>query len=326
MKGRSGISWSQLRVGIAVVGALLLLAVAIFFIGDTGEVFGDRYELVTLMPSASGLIEGGGVRLAGQDVGKVKAIDFVPVDERQQADQVLRITLAINERVREQIRADSEARLRTQGLLGDKIIDVTPGTTKAPVLQPGDTIPSAAALDYEQMLGSAGQLVGDLSVMLSNMRAIADTLMAGYGTAGRLLMDSTLYIELVQTSRSMNEFLGAVGRGEGALAQLAQDEELYGDLRSLVSGLDSLTATLVSGEGTLARLLTDSTLYRELSSTSARADSMLAALASGQGTMGQLLTDQELYESLLKLFVDMQTLMEEIRQDPRKYIPPIKVF
>lgn len=326
MKGQSGISWSQLRVGVAVAGALSLLAVATFFIGETGEVFGDRYMLMTLMPSANGLIEGASVHLAGQDVGKVDAIDFVPVDQRRRPDQVLRITLAINERVREHIRADSEARLRTQGLLGDKVVDLTPGTTEAPVLQPGDTIPSAAALDYEQMLGSAAQLVDDLSVMLRNMRAIADTLMAGEGTAGRLLMDSTLYVELVQTSRSMNEFLGAVGRGEGALAQLAQDEELYRDLRSVVSGLDSLTATLVRGNGTLARLLTDSTLYRELSSTSARADSMLAALASGQGTMGQLLTDQELYESLLRLLVDMQTIVEEIRQDPRRYIPQIKVF
>ena len=313
-------------MGVAVVGALSLLAVAIFLIGDTGEVFGERYVLMTLMPSASGLIEGASVRLAGQDVGKVEAIDFVPVDQRRRPDQVLRITLAINQEVREQIRADSEARLRTQGLLGDKVIDVTPGTAEMPALQPGDTIPSAAALDYEQVLGSAGQLVDDLSVMLGNMRAIADTLLAGAGTAGHLLMDSTLYVELVRTSRSMNEFLGAVGRGEGALAQLAQDEELYRDLRSVVSGLDSLTSTLVSGEGTLARLLTDSTLYRRLSSTSARADSLLAALASGEGTMGQLLTDQQLYESLLKLFVDMQTLMEEIRQDPRKYFPPIKVF
>jgi phospholipid/cholesterol/gamma-HCH transport system substrate-binding protein len=326
MNGASGISWSQIRVGLAVAVALSVLAVAVFFIGETGAVFGDRYHLTTLLPSGNGLIEGAGVRLAGQDVGKVDRIEFVPIAERRHPDHVLKLVLAIDERVHEQIRADSEARIRTQGLLGDKIIDVTPGTTAARVLEEGDTLSSAAAIDYEQMFGSASALVDDLAVMLRNLRSIADSLLAGQGTAGRLLMDTTLYVELLKTSRSMNDFLGAVGRGEGALAQLAQDDDLYDDLRSVIAGLDTLTATLVSGEGTLSRLLTDETLYVELASTSARADSLLAALESGEGTLGQMLTDQELYESLLKLLVDVQAVVTELRENPRKFIPPIKVF
>jgi phospholipid/cholesterol/gamma-HCH transport system substrate-binding protein len=326
MNGASKISWSQVRVGIAVAFGIIILVVAIFFIGSTGEVFGDRYYLTTLMPSANGLIEGANVRLAGQDVGKVDRIEFVPIDQRRHPDHVLKIRLAIDRNVREQIRADSEARIRTQGLLGDKIIDVTPGMIDAPILVEGDTLSSSVAIDYEQMLGSASQLVDDLALILRNVRSIADSLLAGQGTAGKLLMDTTLYAELLRTSRSMNSFLSTVGRGEGALAQLAQDDQLYQDLRSVISGLDSLTATLVSGEGTLSRLLTDESLYLELVSTSARADSLLAAMESGEGTMGQLLTDQELYESLLKLLVDVQVVVNELRENPRKYVPPIRVF
>lgn len=326
MNGASRISWNQVRVGMAVAAAITVLAVAVFFIGETGAVFGERYKLVTLMPSASGLIEGAGVRVAGQDVGKVDRIEFVPVAQRQNPDHVLLVTLAINRSVGEQIRADSEARIRTQGLLGDKIIDITPGSLEAPILEEGDTLASAAALDYEQALGSAAALVEDLGTILRDFRLIADSLLAGRGTAGRLLMDTSLYVELLETSRSMNEFLGAVGRGEGALAQMAQDTRLYDDLRSIIAGLDTLTASLVSGEGTFSRLLTDETLYVQLTNTSARADSMLAALESGEGTLGQLLSDQELYESLLKLLVDVQGVVKELRENPRKYVPPIKVF
>jgi phospholipid/cholesterol/gamma-HCH transport system substrate-binding protein len=326
MNGSSRITWSQVRVGIAVTVAMVVLAVAIFFIGETGAVFGERYQLTTLMPSANGLIQGASVRLAGQDVGKVDAIEFVPVSERTNPNNVLKITLGINRSVAEQIRADSEARIRTQGLLGDKIIDLTPGSLDQPVLQEGDTIASAVAIDYEQMLGSASELVDDLAAILHNIRAIADTLLTGQGSAGRLLMDTLLYAELLETSRTMNSFLSTVGRGEGALAQLAQDDQLYWDLRSVVAGLDTLTSELVSGNGTFSRLLTDDTLYQKLASTSARADSLLADLESGEGTMGKLLTDQELYESLLKLLVDVQTVVTELRADPGKYVPPIKVF
>ena len=322
----SGVRWTQLRVGLAVTGALAILAAAILIIGETGRIFGERYALVTLMPNASGLTVGSGVRLAGQDVGKVASIEFVPIEERQQADHVIRISLAIDRSVQEHIRGDTEARIRTLGLLGDKIIDLTPGGAEAAVLEAGDTIGSAAALDYEQMLTSAFTLVDDLAVMLRNVRSIADSLLAGRGTAGQLLMDTSLYVELLNTSRSMNDFLTAVGSSEGALAQIAQDEALYQDLRSVIGGLDSLTATLISGEGTLSRLLSDETLYQNLLSASSRADSLLFALESGEGALGQLMTDQELYESMLKLLVDVQKVVTELREDPSKYIPPIRVF
>jgi phospholipid/cholesterol/gamma-HCH transport system substrate-binding protein len=326
MNGRSRISWRQVRVGLAVTVALVVLALTIFFVGETGAVFGERYRLITLMPSANGLIQGANVRLAGQDVGKVERIEFVPVAERSHPDHVLKITLGVNRAVSEQIRADSEARIRTLGLLGDKIIDLTPGTADAPVLEEDDTVASAVALDYEQMLGSAFELVDDVAVMLGNLRSIADSLLAGHGTAGRLLMDTTLYAEMLRTSRSMNRFLNTVGSGEGVLAQLAEDDQLYEDLRSVIADLDTLTAVLVSGEGTLSRLLTDETLYWQLAGASARADSLLAALEAGEGTLGQLMTDQELYESVLKLLVDMQTVVTELRENPRKYVPPIRVF
>jgi phospholipid/cholesterol/gamma-HCH transport system substrate-binding protein len=322
----AGISWSQVRVGVAVTVALVVLAVAVFFIGDTGAVFGERYQLTTLMPSGNGLSTGARVKLAGQDVGKVELIEFVPIDERQDPSHVLKITLAIDVGVTELIRTDSEARIRTQGLLGDKTIDITPGSLNMPALAEGDTVRSADALDYEEMFGSASALVDDLAAILRNMREMADSLLAGQGTAGRLLMDTTLYTELLKTSRSLNDFLGAVGRGEGALAQLAQDEDLYGDLRSVIAGLDTLTHTLVSGEGSLSLLLTDDELYRKLASTSVRADSLLSMVEAGEGTLGQMLTDQELYESLLKLLVDVQAVIVELRENPRKYVPPITVF
>ena len=326
MNGSTRVTWRQVRVGAVITVALGLLALGVFFIGETGTVFGQRYGLTTLMPSATGLTSGANVRVAGQDVGKVAAIDFIAPEARTHPEHVLRITLAIDRSVREQIRADSEARIRTQGLLGDKIIDITPGSPAAPILQEGDTLRSAVAVDFDQMLASAADLVNDLGGLLHNFRIIADSLLAGQGTAGRLLMDTTLYVELIGTSRSLNEFLSAVGRGEGALARLANDDRLYEDLRSVVTGLDSLTWTLLEGEGTISLLLTDDSLYRRLVSTSTRADSMLQALERGEGTLGLMLTDQQIYEELLKLVVDVQAVVRELRESPRKYIPPIKVF
>ena len=322
----TGVSWRQVRVGAVITIALGVLAISIFFVGETGTVFGERYSLTTLMPSANGLIEGANVRVAGQDVGKVARIEFIAPDQRPEPDDVLELTLSINRSVRDQIRADSEARIRTQGLLGDKIIDITPGSPGSEMLQDGDTLRTSVAVDYEQIIASGAELVEDLSAMLGTLRVIADSLVAGHGTAGRLLTDTTLYVELLGTSRALNDFLTAVGRGEGALGQLARDDELYSDLRSAIAGLDSLTYALLEGEGTLSLLITEDSLYRRLVSTSARADSLLGSLESGQGTLGQMLTDQRAYEELLKLVVDVQTLIRDLQEEPRKYVPPIRIF
>ncbi len=326
MNGSTGVTWRQVRVGGVISLALVLLAVSIFLVGETGAVFGERYQLTALMPSANGLIEGASVRVAGQDVGKVARIEFVAPEDRRSPDQVLKVTLAIDRRVRDQIRSDSEARLRTQGLLGDKMVDISPGSPDARVLEEGDTLITAVAIDYEQMIGSAAELVEDVGSMVRNLRIIADSLLAGEGAAGKLLKDSALYVELLNTSRSLNRFLGTVSEGEGALARLARDEGLYEDLRSVMAGLDTLTAMMLHGEGTLSLLLTDESLYARLESTSARADSMLLALEQGQGALGQMLTDQEIYEELLKLVGEIQAVVQELREDPRKYIPPIQVF
>ena len=94
----------------------------------------------------------------------------------------------------------------------------------------------------------------------------------------------------------------------------------------MIAGLDTLTSAMLDGSGTLSLLLTDERLYDRLTSTTARADSILGTLEEGQGTLGQMLTDQQVYEQLLKLLVDVQALVTELRENPKKYIPPIRVF
>lgn len=323
MRGRR-IRWTQLRVGMLMVIALALLALGIFLIGETGVVYGARYRLQTFMPSANGLVEGANVRLGGQDVGKVVAIDFVPFAERRGPEDVLRITMAVDRSVKEQIRSDSEARLFTQGLLGDKVVDIRPGTVAGRVLEEGETVPSERPVDVEEVLRSVSDALGNAVVLLSDFREIADALLRGEGTVGRLLADDSLYASMVGASRALSEFLDALS--EGSVGALARDSELYGELRAAVSALDTLTEGVVAGRGTLGRLIWSDTLYHRLVTASTRADSVLKRLETGEGTAGMLLTDQRLYENLNKLVVELQTVVAEFQARPRKYLPPVKLF
>src|SRR5438552_9652315 len=134
MKRSSIITWDQLRVGAVILVALAVMALAIYKVGQAASLFTKRYELVAYLPAANGLREGGSVTLAGQLVGTVRTIQFLPVD--YDTTRNLRVVLRIDRHLQAQVRQDSKATLRTMGLLGDKVLDITPGTPRYAVLQP----------------------------------------------------------------------------------------------------------------------------------------------------------------------------------------------
>src|SRR5687768_9768739 len=111
--------WSRMRVLALLVVGLLLLAYAIYRVGKIFDVFASRYTLVTLVTDVAGLREGAPVTVAGQRVGQVSEIAFVPVNAKSGKNN-LRVRIEVNEDARDQIRRDSRVFLRAQGLLGDK--------------------------------------------------------------------------------------------------------------------------------------------------------------------------------------------------------------
>lgn len=326
MRRSTPITWEQLRVGVVVLVALALLAAGIVFIGQTGHVFGDRYRLVTLLRSGAGLTPGAAVQVAGQNVGQVDRIEWIEPDLRPPTGEAVAVWLAVNREAQEQIRADSRARLRTQGLLGDRVVDIRPGSPEARVLGSGDTVPSAEPLDYQEILEQASGAVTSLTELTDRLEELTRRALEGEGTLGQLVTDETLYRRLTGLSAELERFLDRASDGEGTLGQLMTDRRLYDRLVSLTTSLDSVTARVARGEGTLGRLVGDDSLYRELRSVAVRSDSLLARLEEGRGSAGRLLEDERLYEELLKTLTDFNALLEDVRREPRKYVPPVEVF
>jgi phospholipid/cholesterol/gamma-HCH transport system substrate-binding protein len=138
MRRSSFLTVEQLRVGAVVLVTLVILGYGGYRLGQQAHLFSNRYQLVAFVSNASGLRPGGSVTVAGQLVGTVRDVAFLPVDA--DTTRNLRLVLDVDAGVREQIRGDSRARLRTQGLLGDKVFDISPGTPRYAALRDRDTI------------------------------------------------------------------------------------------------------------------------------------------------------------------------------------------
>lgn len=326
MKRSTPLTWEQVRVGALVLGTLVLLAVGVLFIGEVGHVFGDRYRLVTTMQSGAGLVPGSGVHLAGQTVGQVESIRWIDPDERAESGETVFMSLSVNRDVQQQIRTDSRARIRTQGLLGDRVVDITPGSSDAAVLQPGDTLASEEPLDYQGILEQASGAVTGLTELASHLEEITARLLAGEGSLGRLVTDTTLYTELASLSGSLGGFLERANQGEGSLGRLLRDDRLYERMVSVTAGLDTLTRQVTSGTGSLGRMVGSDSLYRSLHDVVGRSDSLLRRVEEGRGTAGRMMADEALYEELLRTLGEVNALLADLRDDPARYIPPVTVF
>lgn len=311
------ITWDQLRVAGVILVAVGILGLAAYHLGKAANIFAKRYELVVFMPSANGLREGGSVTLAGQLVGTVKKIEFLPVDFDTMRN--LRVTASVDRSLRDQIRRDSEARLRSMGLLGDKVLDISPGTPAFPVLQEGDTLRVAASLDFEAVLAKAGSAVDDVVGLTADLRRITGGLATGQGTAGQLLTNRAMYDQLTNALGRANALFGALQNPNGTFGRMLNDPALYVRMTSAITSLDSVLVAVNSSQGTMGRLLRDTTLHASLVGITQGADSVMRMLSSSEGFVGQLLTDQTLYDQLNKLVSDLSAVLADVRRDPSRY-------
>ncbi|HET7550726.1 MAG TPA: MlaD family protein [Gemmatimonadaceae bacterium] len=317
MKRSKFITWDQLKVGAMILVALAILVVAVVKLGEAANLFSKHYDLVTLLPNANGLREGGSVTVAGQLAGVVKSIEFLPPDG--DTTRNLRVVMEMDSELRDQVRGDSRVKLKSLGLLGDKVLDISPGTPRYGVLSPGDTVPNVPTLDYEQVIEKASAAVGDLVLLTHDLRSITSGMANGEGTMGQLLTNRSLYDQLTTSLTAMNELLAKMQTPNGTLGRLMVDPTLYDNLASVTVHLDSVLTQMQSSEGTMGRLLHDDSLYTRMLSAATAADSVLAMATGGNGFAARILSDQELYDQLNKTLTDLNAILEELRTNPKKY-------
>jgi phospholipid/cholesterol/gamma-HCH transport system substrate-binding protein len=221
--------------------------------------------------------------------------------------------------LRDQVRGDSKVKLKSLGLLGDKVLDISPGTPRYGVLQPGDTVPNVATIDYEQVIEKASAAVGDLVLLTHDLRSITSGMANGEGTMGQLLTNRSLYDQLTTSLTAVNTLLARMQKPDGTLSRLMDDPTLYNNLASVTVQLDTVLRQMQSTDGTFGRLLHDDTLYTRLLSAATAADSVLGLATGGNGFAARILTDQELYDRLNKTLTDLNAILEDLRANPRKY-------
>ncbi len=317
MKRSTKISWEDLRVGVVILIAVAAGVFAMFELGQAANLFTSRYNLVAYVKNAKGVSKGAAVTVDGQVAGSIESIEFLPISN--DTTRNLKITVAIDKRLQAQVRGDSRATLQSLGLLGDKVFNISSGTAKYSVLQPGDVIPIAPVLDYDQVIQQAGTAVTAMVALTQDLKSISGGIIKGEGTMGQLVTNRSLYDALTGTLQQTNSLLARLQDQHGTVGHLIDDPTLYENLTAAVASIDSLATALSSRNSTLGRLLRDDTLYTHMVSVAVGADSLVKSVESGNGFAGKMLRDQQLYDQLLKAVTDLNAVLADVQRDPKRY-------
>jgi phospholipid/cholesterol/gamma-HCH transport system substrate-binding protein len=258
-------SSTEIKVGLFVLAALGVVVWMALRLGVFSSYGKDVYELRAVFDDASGLKEGVGVEVAGINVGRVGRISLY------EADRAL-VILAIRNEVR--LPVDSRAVIRTQGVLGDKFVEVLPGTQGGPTLASGSSIDeTVSAVDLSELMEKLSSVADDLKVLTSalakdgggeDLRAIVDNVKELSGSLKNLTEVNgpgiTKAVEsLGKVADNMVAITDRVNKGQGTLGQLINDDSAIREIRATLAGLREITDKISSGQGTLGRLVNDDT-------------------------------------------------------------------
>jgi phospholipid/cholesterol/gamma-HCH transport system substrate-binding protein len=322
----------ELKVGLFVIMGLVLTMVAIFIIGDTRRFWESKASYRASFKDVAGLKPGAPVRMGGLDIGTVTSVghDGDPGDAR------IFVAMSIVKQEAARIRTDSVARVVGKGLLGDKMVELTSGSSELPPMPSETLIPSEEPTD---VFGAANRVAAateraierieplarqlgdpkfseDIGASAADIHSLLDAMAKGNGTMHRLFFDpheadqiDQAIANLNRTSARLDATLADVQdvthqlrEGPGIAHAIVYDGEISKNAAGAVHELHEDLRAVREGNGLAHALLYgDDSSQHVMANLNAMSDDLRAIvedLRKGKGTLGALLVDPTVYEDI----------------------------
>jgi phospholipid/cholesterol/gamma-HCH transport system substrate-binding protein len=182
----------KVRLGLFIAGGLAIFILAIFIIGKQKNLFNPVFKLTSTFYNVSGLQVGNNIRFTGINVGTVDNIRIIN-------DSTVQVDMLIKKDVKQFIKSDCEVTIGSEGLLGDRLIIITQGSSGTSVVQEGQQLNSHEPVEMDAIMASLMITAGNASIISNQLAEIMTKVNSGTGTLGRLLRDSTIAGNLNQT-------------------------------------------------------------------------------------------------------------------------------
>jgi phospholipid/cholesterol/gamma-HCH transport system substrate-binding protein len=288
---------SEAKVGLFVLVGLIILGYMSFQVGKQNLGLKRGYTLDVIFDNAAGLDRDASVQIAGVEVGRIESISL------KEGKALVRLRIAPSVKIEK----DAIAAVKTHGILGEKYVELYPGTSGAAYLAPGEQISKTdRQTDIDRMLNQLSLIAEDVRGVTSSLNRVLA------GQAGEEAISSIL----TNTKNLTHNLNNVVLSNEAALrAALENTRELTGNLNRVVTRNDENVGQVVEtlksasremektdginrGEGTLGQLVKDKTTSEKLNKTLASLEEVTQKINEGRGSIGKLINDDETVRNL----------------------------
>ena len=276
---------NKLVLAIFIIAGSALFLIAIFVIGSKQNMFTSTMKLQAVFETVSGLLEGSNVRFNGISVGTVDKIEIISGNK-------IRVEMIIVSSVKKFIKRDSRAKVVTEGLIGNKIIDITPGEENALSVNDGDILETVKPIEAEDILRSLKETGENASLITKDVANIVSKVDQGEGTLGQLINNTTLYNNVDSTMRGFTTsgvLVNNVLRNITSSVDVITKEviPMTQKIRGITDYISEITRKINSSESVVGTLLIDTNFANDLKSLIRNANQTTANLEQGSFSFSQ---------------------------------------
>ena len=298
----------EVKWGIFVAGGIIVLFTVFLLFGEF-KFFSKGYNIFASFNFTNGLEKNAPVRLAGVNVGTVNDVQMI---YDQKGTLHVMVKLWIREDVR--LREDSRFYINTLGLLGEKYVEISPGSISQPVIPANSTVVGIDPMSTEELFVKGNEIANNLDKIMTQLSRLisTDSIDIFMGALESVTEAMETINSLMEENRgNILEATTAVNRSAQSLPMVtAHLEKVTGELEEGFAGkgekIDAILTNLEDFSNSLDEL---SSLLEEIN----------RKIREREGNVGRLMGEEELYENINEASEELKLLIEDIRKNPRKY-------
>ena len=275
---------NRVKLGAFILSGMIFFIAALYIIGSKNNLFGGSVTIHAYFHNVNGLMKGNNVRYNGINVGTVSSISIVE-------DTIVQVEMEIKDEMTQFIQKNAVASIGTEGLMGNKIVNISPGKTRADLITEGTILHSIRPIEMDEAIRTLNSTNNNIEIISEDLRKVIENL-TSESSIFTMFSDSSMNINIREgisnfreTGNRLNAFVGELNvmitelnSSNGTLGRLIKDTTLANDVEGTISNfhsvgkssataaddLNKIVSGIKNGEGSLGNLVADTTFSSNL--------------------------------------------------------------
>ena len=291
----------EIKTAFLVIGGIALFIYGFSFLKGTSLFERDK-TIYTIYNEVEGLVPGAKVTINGLSVGKISEIDFLPNSTK----------ILITMKIRDELifSTSSTALLYETGLIGGMAVAIKPVFDSENKIISGDTLASEVKPGLTELIN---RQIEPLQAKISSMLSSADSLFIGVSN----VLDNNTQLNLKSTLQNLSNTTQNLNEASSSLIKILDDNQNY--INTTFNNFSDTSANLKSITDSISEANISLTM-RELNETVKGLNLIVSSIENGKGTLGKIVNDESLYESLIDASDELESLLSDLKNHPKRYI------